>query len=271
MENICELFDDVILEIMNLLSDTDKINFMFCCSRFYYFIDLVYYNDIYDYYKIQNVSFINKFKKIRYLAVTDTIPSVITHLELDKSFVGSLENCQLPKLSCLKLTQLQYDSFKIYISPAVKIDILKLPTYLKYIDLDYSWDIETYSNSNNVIVKRLRTDFICPVENREGPKCGLMKTSCISTNYYSANYYQYINSQQTQLVTGKHHVPNIQTNKSVKQPIKYSSNTKSTINNIFTNILNNIPKNIPKYTPNNIPKIVPKNTHYRNSSKKYRY
>lgn len=271
MENICDLFDDVILEIMNLLSDTDKINFMYSCSRFYYFIDLVYYNDIYDYYKIQNISFIDKFKKIRYLAVTDSIPSVVTHLELDKSFMGSLENCQLPKLSCLKLTQSQYDSFKMYISPTVEIYYIKEPTYLKY--ANYSWDIETYSNPYNVrrLPGRLMTDFICPTESSEGPKCGLIKANYFSTNYYSANYYQHINSQQTQLVTEKYPVPNTYTNKSVKQPTKYSPNVKSSVNNIFTNVLNNIPKNISKYTPNNIPKIVPKNINHRNSSKKYRY
>ncbi|AKI79897.1 hypothetical protein QJ850_gp802 [Acanthamoeba polyphaga mimivirus] len=247
---------------MYLLSDIDKMNLMFCCSRFYYFIDLVYYNDIYDYYKVQNLSFVDKFKKIRYLAINDSIPSVITHLELDKSFVGSLKNCQLPRLSHIKLTQSQYNSFKEYISLTVEIDYSRPPTYFKYI----GWDIETYSNPNVIFPGRISTNYYCPVESSEGPKTGLIKTCCF-TAFCQTNYYQPTNSQQIQPAYKNNFISDTHSDKSNKKSTTYSTNTKFTLKNILKNIPKNTTYNIPKI----VPKIVPKNTNHRNLSKKYRH
>ncbi len=123
MDNICELFDEILPLIIEYLSDHDKVKFMTTCSRLYYFIDKVYYENIYDYNKIYHLEFTERFKRIRFCAINESIPSVITDLTLDREFTGSLENCKFPRLTYIKLSQSQYDTNKNYIPSNIEIDI----------------------------------------------------------------------------------------------------------------------------------------------------
>ncbi|AKI79899.1 hypothetical protein [Niemeyer virus] len=123
MDNINCLFSELLVIIINLLSDLDKIKFMTTCSRLYYFIDKIHYINIYDYNKICHLNFIDRFKRIRFHAVnSDSIPSIVTDLILDNNFTGSLKTCNLSKLLYIKLNFHQYKKNRNYISSNVKID-----------------------------------------------------------------------------------------------------------------------------------------------------
>ncbi|AKI79898.1 putative F-box protein [Niemeyer virus] len=125
MDNICELFDELLVLIIEHLSDHDKVKFMTTCSRLYHFIDKVNYENIYDYNKIYHLEFTKRFKRIRFHAVNESIPSIITDLTLDEEFSGSLENCKFPRLTYIKLSQNQYDTNKNYIPLNTETDIQK--------------------------------------------------------------------------------------------------------------------------------------------------
>lgn len=145
MDNICELFDELFLLIIEHLSDHDKVKFMTTCSRLYYFIDKVYYENIYDYKKIYHLGFVEKFKRIRFHAVDKSIPSVITDLTLDGQFTGSLENCDFPRLTYIKLSQSQYDTNKNYISSNIEIDIPNpFKNFLIKFDMEKLFDRNNY-------------------------------------------------------------------------------------------------------------------------------
>lgn len=96
---------------------------MITCSRLYYFIDKIHYHNVYDYNKISHLSFVDKFKKIRFHAVNArSIPLIVTDLVLDNNFTGSLKTCNLSKLLHIKLNFHQYKKNRNYILPNVKID-----------------------------------------------------------------------------------------------------------------------------------------------------
>lgn len=53
-----------ILLIFNFLNDKDKIHFLMTCKKYYYFyIDEIEFNDIYDYNKIKKITLFILFQK----------------------------------------------------------------------------------------------------------------------------------------------------------------------------------------------------------------
>ncbi|AHA45704.1 hypothetical protein HIRU_S798 [Hirudovirus strain Sangsue] len=123
MDNINCLFNELLVIIIDFLSDHDKIKFITTCSRLYWFIDKIHYNSVYDYNKISHLSFVDKFKRIRFHAVNaGSIPSIVTDLVLDNNFTDSLKTCNLSKLLRIKLNFHQYKKNRNYILSNVKID-----------------------------------------------------------------------------------------------------------------------------------------------------
>ncbi|AKI79900.1 putative F-box protein [Niemeyer virus] len=166
--NLCDLFDELIIGIIDKLSDRDKIKFMITCSRFYYFIDKTKYFDIYDYNKISHLTFIEKFRNIKFYAVNDEIPSNTTHLILSNEYIGSLKN-PLPNLKYIKLTNYQYLFLSKKILPHIEIDKNYRNPYINlsqreyfddtliglrpdYIFWRYNYNIKKFDNETNKII-----------------------------------------------------------------------------------------------------------------------
>ncbi|AUV58686.1 F-box and FNIP repeat-containing protein, partial [Bandra megavirus] len=87
------LNNDVIINIFEFLNDVDKINFSFCDIKLSNFRYCINFNDIYDYDTIKNVPYINRFKKIKYLANSNYIPNGITHLTFGDYFNQNITGC----------------------------------------------------------------------------------------------------------------------------------------------------------------------------------
>ncbi len=102
------LCTDVIVHMMDYLSDIDKINFLKTCSSFYNHRFCVKFHDFHLYDKICNLDFKKNFKRIVYTKIKsntkffilknsyDRIPMDIKHLIIGDLFKISLENI-IPK------------------------------------------------------------------------------------------------------------------------------------------------------------------------------
>lgn len=129
--NICDLYDDVIINIMEFLSDKDKINLLFLNKRILELMDKIHYNDFYQYDKIKHLSFYHRFKKISYIAINDNIPDEVTHLTLTGIFIDTDHTGSklqsMKKLQCITMMKMsQFNKYRSFLSPDIHVCF---PTY----------------------------------------------------------------------------------------------------------------------------------------------
>nr|QZX42673.1 F-box and FNIP repeat domain containing protein [Mimivirus sp.] len=87
---------ELIMMIFDLLPDRDKIQFSMANKYLTSFVPNIIWTNMYQYEKIRFLSYKNNFCKLSFKPRYDIIPPVITHLIIDKEFVGSLANV-IPK------------------------------------------------------------------------------------------------------------------------------------------------------------------------------
>ncbi|AGC02186.1 FNIP repeat-containing protein [Acanthamoeba polyphaga moumouvirus] len=97
--NIIDTFDENILNlIIKLLDDKSKILFISTCQKTRTFLKnpccTFTFDDIYEYKKIKQLDYLNKFSKIKYIVNNnDKIPDCITHLEYNIEFFQPSIKC----------------------------------------------------------------------------------------------------------------------------------------------------------------------------------
>lgn len=87
---------ELIMMIFDLLPDKDKIQFSMANKYLTSFVPNIIWTNMYQYEKIRFLPYKNNFRKLSFKPRYDIIPPVITHLIIDKEFVGSLTNV-IPK------------------------------------------------------------------------------------------------------------------------------------------------------------------------------
>nr|WBF70295.1 hypothetical protein [Megavirus caiporensis] len=87
---------ELIMIIFDLLPDRDKIQFSMANKYLASFVPKIIWTDLHKYEKVRFLSYKNNFRKLSFKPRYDIIPPIITHLIIDKKFVGSLTNA-IPK------------------------------------------------------------------------------------------------------------------------------------------------------------------------------
>nr|AEX62220.1 putative F-box and FNIP repeat-containing protein [Moumouvirus Monve] len=82
--------DDIIMYIMNYLSDRDKIIFSSVNRFMRFFLDKLYYTEPHHYDVIKKLHYLERFKRIIYRFDNKSIPSIITDLIIKCSNIKNL-------------------------------------------------------------------------------------------------------------------------------------------------------------------------------------
>ncbi|AEQ33042.1 FNIP repeat protein [Megavirus chiliensis] len=106
------LNDDVIMYILEYLNDMDKIRFLSVDSKLHGFINNTWFNEIYDYKLIIKLSYLDRFKYIKFETNSTNIPKRITHLTFKDNFNQDIKNC-IP-VSVTHLTFGMYFNQRLY-------------------------------------------------------------------------------------------------------------------------------------------------------------
>ncbi|QGR54356.1 f-box repeat-containing protein [Moumouvirus maliensis] len=88
--NLSILNDDIIMYIMNYLSDRDKIIFGSINRYMRFFLDKLYYTELRDYEVIKKLHYLERFKRIIYKFKNKPIPNIVTDLIIKCSNVKNL-------------------------------------------------------------------------------------------------------------------------------------------------------------------------------------
>ncbi|AQN68750.1 hypothetical protein [Saudi moumouvirus] len=84
------LNDDIIMYIMNYLSDRDKIIFGSINRHMRFFLDKLYYTEPHHYEVIKNLNYLTRFKRIIYKFDNKPIPVIITDLIIKCSVIKNI-------------------------------------------------------------------------------------------------------------------------------------------------------------------------------------
>ncbi|AUV58917.1 F-box and FNIP repeat-containing protein [Bandra megavirus] len=143
---------ELIMMIFDLLPDKDKIQFSMANKYLTSFVPNIIWTNMYQYEKIRFLPYKNNFRKLSFKPRYDIIPPVITHLIIDKEFVGSLTNVipkSVKKIYIDKDSRVKHSAYipknievfckcefdkKYYPNKVSSLMFLCCPTYTKIID-----------------------------------------------------------------------------------------------------------------------------------------
>ncbi|ANB51140.1 hypothetical protein [Powai lake megavirus] len=118
------LNDDVIMNIMNYLSDKDKIIFASINHDMRFFLDKLCYTELHNYEYVKKLYYVECFKRVLYKLSNESnilIPNLITDLIIK---CGCYNNLSIPQhVKYLTVCDCVYNKMKYTIDQGIKINI----------------------------------------------------------------------------------------------------------------------------------------------------
>ncbi|AEX62162.1 putative F-box and FNIP repeat-containing protein [Megavirus vitis] len=118
------LNDDIIMNIMNYLSDRDKIIFASINHNMRFFLDKSYYTELYNYEHVKKLDYVERFKRVSYKlsnGSNKSIPKIVTDLIIK---CGHYNNLVIPThIKYLTVCDCMCSKIKSVINGKIKITI----------------------------------------------------------------------------------------------------------------------------------------------------